>query len=271
MMKCSIQPQMTSNPTMASLKEKTGKHAYFEAREENKATIARQGNAYPSPPSALPVAQTRHNTVQNVPSWSAPALSGSQGSNSMDQLSQTSRPVTKSPWHSTGDDFLNMPQEDHNIAQDYHQPNDDEEEATTSAYQYNLWKQAKASQEDEAQPHRRIGINDIVMVQESGEQPQEQGAPKKRKAAAISTVTQAEEMWQDEQRNEDSTKDPVVQPISPPASPPGSNSQVLSEPSSRPAKRMRRIAERVGYAALGGATVGAMIVTSLIYTAPSFA
>lgn len=41
----------------------------------------------------------------------------------------------------------------------------------------------------------------------------------------------------------------------------------------RPAKRMRlrRIAERIGYAALGGATVGAAIVSTLIYTAPSFA
>lgn len=41
----------------------------------------------------------------------------------------------------------------------------------------------------------------------------------------------------------------------------------------RPAKRMRlrHIAEKIGYAALGGATVGAAIMTTLIYTAPSFA
>lgn len=271
MMKCSVQP-ITGNPTMASLKEKTGKHAYFEAREENKATMARQGNTYPSPPRVPSASQTRHNTVQqNLPTWTSPVLSDPKGFNSPEQLSLTSRPVTKSLWHSTGDDFLNMPQEDRSIAQSSHQPNDDEEEATTSAYQYNLWKQAKASQEDESHLHRRIGINELVEVREKTEEPQEQRAPKKRKAAAISTATPEEEMWQDEQRNEDITENSVVQPISPPASPPGSNSQVLSEPSFRPTKRMRRFAERVGYVALGGATVGAMLFGSLVLTAPSFA
>ncbi len=40
----------------------------------------------------------------------------------------------------------------------------------------------------------------------------------------------------------------------------------------RPAKRARmmRVAERIGYAALGGVTAGAMIVGTLIYTAPTF-
>jgi hypothetical protein len=40
----------------------------------------------------------------------------------------------------------------------------------------------------------------------------------------------------------------------------------------RPAKRARmmRVAERLGYAALGGVTAGAMIVGTLIYTAPTF-
>lgn len=34
--------------------------------------------------------------------------------------------------------------------------------------------------------------------------------------------------------------------------------------------RLRKIAERLGYAALGGATVGAALVSTLIYTAPTF-
>lgn len=40
----------------------------------------------------------------------------------------------------------------------------------------------------------------------------------------------------------------------------------------RPVKRARmmRVAERLGYAALGGVTAGAMIVGTLIYTAPTF-
>lgn len=44
----------------------------------------------------------------------------------------------------------------------------------------------------------------------------------------------------------------------------------MTSPEARPAKRIKKIAERVGYAALGGATVGAMVLTSLIYSAPTF-
>lgn len=44
----------------------------------------------------------------------------------------------------------------------------------------------------------------------------------------------------------------------------------ITHSEARPAKRMKKIAERVGYAALGGATVGAMVLTSLIYSAPTF-
>lgn len=48
--------------------------------------------------------------------------------------------------------------------------------------------------------------------------------------------------------------------------------QARREVGMRPAKRqrIRNIAERLGYAALGGVSVGAAIVTTLIYTAPTF-
>lgn len=51
-----------------------------------------------------------------------------------------------------------------------------------------------------------------------------------------------------------------------------SGTQAKQTDDARPAKRMRLrgIAEKIGYAALGGATVGAAIMTTLIYTAPSF-
>lgn len=52
---------------------------------------------------------------------------------------------------------------------------------------------------------------------------------------------------------------------SPPVTPDGQTDR-----SPRPNKRMKRIAERVGFAALGGATVGALVLSSLIYTAPDF-
>lgn len=43
-----------------------------------------------------------------------------------------------------------------------------------------------------------------------------------------------------------------------------------ARPYLRPTKRIKRLAERVGFAALGGATVGALVFSSLIYTAPNF-
>lgn len=41
-------------------------------------------------------------------------------------------------------------------------------------------------------------------------------------------------------------------------------------PETRSHKRIKTFAERVGFAALGGATVGALVLSSLIYTAPNF-
>lgn len=278
MMKSSVQPQTITHPTVELLKEKTGKHAYFEAREENKAALARQIQKYPSPPSA-PQAMPANNDLSPRKSvWRAQAMLNAQEPIEPTQAGPSSQPVVKSPWLSTGDDFLNSPQEGRNHSRDQAQPENEveaEDEAMTSAYQYHLWKQSRmeASQTSESNS-RRIGINDIVMDQELCEQPvknaETQENTKKRRAAAISTATQEEQSWHNEQQNEAPTADAVVQPISPPASPIGTATQISSE-TPRPTKRMRRIAERVGYAALGGATVGAMIVTSLIYTAPSFA
>lgn len=71
----------------------------------------------------------------------------------------------------------------------------------------------------------------------------------KRKAEMISVVTEADMTW-------------VASDSSPPTAPP----LVVA----RPNKVARKIVERVGYAALGGATVGAMVLTSLIYSAPTF-
>lgn len=109
-------------------------------------------------------------------------------------------------------------------------------------------------------------------------------ATRKRKAAAISDLVEAERTYDQANLAESSdlsedigdsemlareiqSKLPV-QAQSPLPSPPASPEQRVQE--QRPAKRIKVIAERMGYAALGGATVGAMVLTSLIYTAPSF-
>lgn len=104
----------------------------------------------------------------------------------------------------------------------------------------------------------------------------------KRKAAEISEESPAEYRWAFSSKDKSeamnsaeelpsssytaasSTKNQTPLP-SPPPSP--EESPTLEQ---RPTKKIKRIAERVGYAALGGVSVGAMVLTSLIYTAPNF-
>lgn len=112
--------------------------------------------------------------------------------------------------------------------------------------------------------------------------------PTKRKSTEISEATEADRAWAREEEavmamlGVDMSSAAISNisqhvPDVPSGTEPG-NSLLPSPPPSpeetvgveRPTKRMKAIAERVGYAALGGATVGAMVLTSLIYTAPSF-
>lgn len=97
----------------------------------------------------------------------------------------------------------------------------------------------------------------------------------KRKAELISTMDNADLQWTSSATAADVTTAPATpststtnvqsQLPSPPTSP-----QDTASPEARPAKKMKKIAERVGFAALGGATVGAMVLTTLIYSAPTF-
>ncbi|KAI7780901.1 hypothetical protein LA080_015468 [Diaporthe eres] len=98
----------------------------------------------------------------------------------------------------------------------------------------------------------------------------------KRKAADISETTEEERIWNELSAGglvSDETSSPA--PVQPDIEMDLSrlsfhNTSEQGSTAVRPTK-MRKIAERVGYAALGGATVGAMVLTSLIYTAPNFA
>ncbi|KAK7746335.1 hypothetical protein SLS53_002294 [Cytospora paraplurivora] len=101
----------------------------------------------------------------------------------------------------------------------------------------------------------------------------------KRKAADISEATEEELVWQEQLAWHDKGN-PMTPPV--PSSPATQSEPDVSLPSppttpqdqhradARPSKKIKKIAERMGYAALGGATVGAMVFTSLVYTAPSF-
>jgi hypothetical protein len=108
----------------------------------------------------------------------------------------------------------------------------------------------------------------------------------KRKAEDISDTTDAEERWAgsvskmpspgpsvDEMNTHPEPPAEVVQELIKPTDhdnghPTTGDSQTQERPVKR--ARMMRVAERLGYAALGGVTAGAMIVGTLIYTAPTF-
>ncbi|KXX80569.1 hypothetical protein MMYC01_202248 [Madurella mycetomatis] len=140
-----------------------------------------------------------------------------------------------------------------------------------------------------------VGISDIV---DNGQQASE-ARGRKRRADSISDATDEQELWAATAKKASlvaPSSDPVqvqdiyvcessipLRALSPTSctgmeGPDGEPSHLQKENASvahnpeRPTKRTRllRIAERVGYAALGGVTAGAMIMGTLIYTAPTF-
>jgi len=173
---------------------------------------------------------------------------------------------------------------------------------------YQPWTLWEGEEVASSPPSKRthVGISDIVEHIEMASEK----APKKRNADDISTLNDEEVSWvagitkyqqavaarlpapsdppapkESEDTAVDSgcgTETKVVESAQDPVQPPPllpEEKSVISPvaetvtPTERPAKRqrIRDIAERVGYAALGGVTAGAMIVGTLIYTAPTFA
>lgn len=179
---------------------------------------------------------------------------------------------------------------------------DSEHEEHEDSRPWNLkeWKQPNQQDRDaESAGSSRPSFADVVVRKQNaveshednlavGTQKQSKG---KRKAEMISEATEADMNWAASNSSRSpgesqATKEKDIGPSDGPSlltSPPSPSARVQSDfpsPSTipeatakleaRPAKRIKKIAERVGYAALGGATVGAMVLTSLIYSAPTF-
>ncbi|KAK1771072.1 hypothetical protein QBC33DRAFT_229729 [Phialemonium atrogriseum] len=218
--------------------------------------------------------------------------SGPKGNNNVTESSSAHhQPVAMFPLLKAGDDFLNSAK---SVPDNVWQPLPTAPEAADgidgiSAFEFQQKKKAlQAVLEGEPSQSRRthVGIADIV--DNCPAQPDEPAATDrkgKRKAADISKVSKAERRWATALYPTWSTGVPhqsvadVMSGTSPgfqpafPSWPQGTIIQTRSRPDpARPAKRMRlrQVAEKIGYAALGGATVAATIMTTLIYTAPSF-
>lgn len=217
------------------------------------------------------------------------------------------RTVVVTPLLRTGDDFLNHAQSPSVDLQQPTPPGDDNDEPSSA---WDLKKRKEAANEvvekmpkeltvDEVHRRTHVGISDIVNVKPtSALQPGKQAlvaGKGKRKADDMVELTQPERRWESSESrfmgplqaenealehnplyaNMDALIDEGLASLRATAAPEHEMRAVTrlnSMGDGRAPKRLRlrKIAERLGYAALGGATVGAALVSTLIYTAPTF-
>ncbi|KAK4453840.1 hypothetical protein QBC34DRAFT_194974 [Podospora aff. communis PSN243] len=281
------------------LGQKSGKHDYFAAREVNKISVQKQAVAVSSLHS---LCNSDRPAIGNFNIYESPPLPVSAAPADpirLPQLSYHFGPLnllaTEAAANRTG---ANIPKETARAATP--EPaevisNQDETLAVAPTAQQSALPPSEAASGLEVGRRTRLGIADIV--EDCMKTADERKG--KRKVKDISTLSEAEEEWSAENKGVPAMMAVPISPtpssISEPmqareASPAPAEVEmadteplfvhevektvaaVVSEPEYRAPKRQRliKIAERVGYAALGGVTAGAMIVGTLIYTAPTF-
>ncbi|KAL2023797.1 hypothetical protein VTK56DRAFT_1064 [Thermocarpiscus australiensis] len=278
-------PPSFTHPTTTSevLGPKTGKFDFFVAREENKMTINAQKDTKPQPASSVHALCNEEKPENYV---FAPA--GRRAEKCSEEGLNLPRPIKSAEPSSSVRQFLPV---EFPLGYPRRIPLD-------PSGPYYLPPLNMDGETDGRCRRTHVGISDIVDTRQ--QQILETGKPK-RKADEISDTTKDEEFWAtaaaaaehinlmafDAARTRET---PVAGRTSSPV-PPAVVKQLRREPAERGdgdpsiakrprilpegevhAKRARlmHIAERAAYAALGGVTAGAMIVGTLIYTAPTF-
>ncbi|KAH6985730.1 hypothetical protein BKA56DRAFT_613159 [Ilyonectria sp. MPI-CAGE-AT-0026] len=270
---------------------KTGKYEYFAARAENKmhalpSSMTVSGTSVPVIHSG-PLEQTAVSNVvpqrDTAADSSTPEQSATKPTEAMKTRTDPSGRLAPSDWTASGVQFLNSPLEE------TREPPQDEAPVfdDTSAYQFELSKKAAISPPAEgpiidtqlqtlSAKRTHMEISDILEASsETRDQPTPPDRPSKRKAEDISELApedhateNAPRVVQKRIRSVSSQRRfrtfmkptrhaPVANMVTPTAS---------ESPSQPPAKRLRRVAEMVGIAALGGVAV----MSALIATAPTF-
>lgn len=251
-----------------TLGEKTGKHAFFEAREGNKAKV----NA--------PVTKDDSPDVR-------PHLA--HGNNLLPQSSIVKAPAyhtTYQPWASRptdnllsqatvgGEPSLSITRVDDLAPRRFTPSLNFDTDAQLPVFQrapspeYDMTS-AVAFNESKAKSIRsRLSIRDIIESSSRDETAQKSGsrAGEKRKASEISNVV-------DEELREWASLD-----ASKPSKVASSNTKIITSiqpvatqpDEQRPTKKLKTVLERVGYAAVGGMAVGAGLFFGLVATAPDF-
>lgn len=215
--------------------------------------------------------------------------------------SSANQTVVITPLLESGDEFLNKPQDSIDLELPTY-PGDEKDEPISA---YELQKRKLAAQKQlptkeskfaDATRRTHVGISDIVDVSPGAEPESEKQAPAaakgKRKADDMMELNEQEIQWEASESKlirhlraanktmlrhapaniDDLPASGVEALIDEVLGSRRSSKHVEPVSDERPPKRLRlrKIAERLGYAALGGATVGAALVSTLIYTAPTF-
>ncbi|KAH7148864.1 hypothetical protein EDB81DRAFT_759212 [Dactylonectria macrodidyma] len=283
---------------------KTGKYEFFAARAENKlhalpCGMATGGQSIP----VIHRASSEHTASPNTIPQRSSVVAPTTPKQSTKSVAEARSPQTDPPrrlapseWTASGVQFLNSPLEDTLETRERLQDDEAPVLDDTSAYQFELSKRAVSTSTTEvhmldtpmtsmadAQAQNRSGkrthmeISDILeSSDEIRDQPTPADRPSKRKADDISEL-----MPEDRACNIEDTihvapkriarfrahkpfrrllKKTQHAPVATMAAPTVSEASVP-----RPAKRLRRVAEVVGFAALGGVAV----MSALIATAPA--
>jgi hypothetical protein len=297
--------QLLAESGVQSLGDKTGKHTFFEAREGNKAKFYATEDGVISKPLAGSTMQSsesreyqeqkpQHKIILATPSTERRQSRSTSRLSSVDSY-DAAEPSVIYP-HSPGivkaaasckflitdsrkgsltaraDPPLPYVRNDTQVPIIERDPSPLPD--MTSAVEYNKSKtsMAAANKEASSQPGRsKLSIRDIIDSSTA-----DQTKDKKRKADEISNVIEDEvRIWA-----ASSSLDPSIDSTDMSASGsgvvatpklPGVKQDLEPDlPEQRSAKRLKKIVEGVGYAALGGAVVGAGLFSVLVATAPDF-
>jgi hypothetical protein len=274
-------PSHSSPPTgtAAALGARTGKIDYFLAREDNKMALGAQKAACQRPTSVQDLCNV-YEAADRLGSYS-PATHPATSFFIPPSKENVSSPAESGPFcaftpyepRTTGSP-VSVNGEVHGSSRRTYVCISDIVNGSQQNVSDRLEKLSEQIEADRKAVDRRIGGHGI-------------DRKSKRKAEDISDTTDAEERWADSASKIPSPGPSIDENNTHPESP-VETAQDLIGPSDhggehptaeeqqslerRPVKRARmmRVAERLGYAALGGVTAGAMIVGTLIYTAPTF-
>ncbi|KAI9743453.1 MAG: hypothetical protein M1818_002765 [Claussenomyces sp. TS43310] len=232
--------------TARELGDKTGKHAFFQAREENRVRVNAEGSSYDIGPET-------HEKDKDS-----------------DSASDEFRPSKPLPFGYRNGDEDSVLSGDSRTA-----PNDQATSAETknstlanSDVPSVTFPEKSKQSKPTTSTRSSLKIHDIV-DQQGGILESTACQILKRKADAISDMREDEiQAWAASRTRDQTTQSDILE-LSEVRAPPVATSTVSNhEP--RSTKKLKRFAEAVGYATLGGVAVGAGLFSVLVATAPDF-